>query len=146
MLLGVQNGIYYVDDSIATIPEATIAAMRTFSGRPITVLVGGFDRGLDQRRFAEALLDQAPYAIITLPDTGNVLSAELQCLCGASARRSEPILRSAEDLVQAVSLAGRVTPPGGLILLSPGAPSYNSHKDFADRGNCFAKAAGFPAR
>jgi UDP-N-acetylmuramoylalanine--D-glutamate ligase len=146
MLLGVQNGMYYVDDSIATIPEATIAAMRTFSGKPITVLVGGFDRGLDQRRFAEALLDQTPYALITLPDTGKVLFAELQCLCSASAGKNKTVLRNAEDLDHAVLLAGQITPRGGLVLLSPGAASYNSHKDFAARGASFAKAAGFVPR
>lgn len=47
--LGEKNGVLYVNDSIATTPQSTIAAMQSYQGRPITLIAGGFDRGWTMR-------------------------------------------------------------------------------------------------
>jgi UDP-N-acetylmuramoyl-L-alanine---L-glutamate ligase len=49
------------------------------------------------------------------------------------------LLRSMRD---AVDLARSITPPGGVVLLSPAAPSYGRYRDFIERGEDFARCAG----
>jgi UDP-N-acetylmuramoylalanine--D-glutamate ligase len=141
--LGESNGILYVNDSIATIPQATIAALKCFAGRDITLLAGGYDRGLNQSEFAGMIYRESPFAVITLPGTGCVLSRELRSLVSDVPGPQRPSIHEAADLDRAVSIARNITPAGGVVLLSPGAPSFNSHRNFAERGKAFAKAAGF---
>lgn len=138
-VVGEKDGVTYVDDSIATIPQAAIAALKAVGERPVTILVGGYDRGLDQRPFAEMLTAHNPHAIITLPNTGHTLHQLLQAAGGLLAERVHPVA----DLAAAVALAQKITPRGGLVLLSPGAPSYNVFKNFEERGYTFGELAGF---
>ena len=48
-----------------------------------------------------------------------------------------------EDLSQATALAAHITPRGGVVLLSPGAPSFDAFSSYAERGRAFANFAGF---
>jgi UDP-N-acetylmuramoyl-L-alanine---L-glutamate ligase len=48
-------------------------------------------------------------------------------------------------MTAAIACARELTPQGGLVLLSPAAPSYGAYRDFAERGRDFAAKAGFPA-
>jgi len=65
-----KNGVIYVNDSIATIPEATMNAIKTFLPRPITLIVGGYDRGRDWNGFCAWLAQSAVRAVIGLPESG----------------------------------------------------------------------------
>ena len=56
------------------------------------------------------------------------------------------MLVEAANLDAAVAEARKLTPPGGCILLSPGAPSFDQFHDYAERGRHFADLAGFPGR
>lgn len=140
--LGERDGRLYVNDSIATIPQATVAAIRAFPGRAISVLAGGYDRGLDQHGFAEMLWQERPFAVVTLPGTGARLCQELREIAAANPAHHPPQIHEASCLEEAVEIARRITPVGGVVLLSPGAPSYNTHRNFIERGNEFAKVAG----
>jgi len=135
--LGERDGFTWIDDSIATTPQATLEALASLSGREITVLVGGHERGLDWHAFAEAMRRAPPHAIVAM---------------GANAARIASVLReiaphcrleTAAALVDAVSAARRITPHGGVILLSPGAPSFDQFRDYAERGRAFAALGGF---
>jgi UDP-N-acetylmuramoylalanine--D-glutamate ligase len=139
--LGELAGVLFVDDSISTIPEATIAALAVYAGRPISVIVGGYDRGIEYEGLVETLLGGAASAIICLGDSGQriyTLAREL------ADRRPEPhcAIHRAQSMADAVSFARQVTPPGGVILLSPGAPSYGQYRDYIERGHDFAATAG----
>ena len=135
--LGTRDGIDYVDDSIATTPQATLEALASLGGRAVTVLVGGYDRGLDWHAFADAVHRTPPHAIVTMGANGARIAALLRETGGAYA------LSSAPTLPEAFALARAVTPPGGVVLLSPGAPSFDQFKDYAERGCAFARLAGF---
>jgi UDP-N-acetylmuramoylalanine--D-glutamate ligase len=52
-------------------------------------------------------------------------------------------LESARTLDEAVAIARRITPIGGVVLLSPGAPSFDQFRDYAERGAAFARLGGF---
>jgi len=135
--LGTQGGIDYVDDSIATTPQATLEALASLRGRAVSVLVGGHDRGLDWHAFADAVRHEPPHAIVTMGANGARIAALLRETGGAYA------LSSAATLVDAFALARAATPAGGVVLLSPGAPSFDQFKDYAERGCAFARLAGF---
>ena len=137
-VLGVRAGLEYVNDSISTTPYATIEALRAFDKRIVTVIVGGFDRGVDWNPFAEYAAQNPPRAIIA---TGANGARIVEKLCGIEA--PEFLLVSAPTLDDVLTTARTLTPAGGVVLLSPGAPSFDQFKDYAERGREFARRAGF---
>jgi UDP-N-acetylmuramoylalanine--D-glutamate ligase len=137
--VGTRDGILYVNDSISTTPHATLAALELYRDRPLAVLVGGHDRGLPWDDFAEAMRTQAPRAIITMGQNGPRIHALLAPVASASGIA----LHAATDLADAMAKARAVLPEGGVVLLSPGAPSFGAYKDYVARGRHFAQLAGF---
>jgi UDP-N-acetylmuramoyl-L-alanine---L-glutamate ligase len=151
--LGERDGLLYVNDSISTTPHATLAALECFRQRPVAVIVGGHDRGLDWSAFAEAMREQAmqaqaPLAIITLGQNG----PRIYDLLSPQASGGAFVLSAARDLVDAVALARAALSEhsdkpsdghGGVVLLSPGAPSFGAYRDYTERGRHFAALAGF---
>ncbi|BCJ50820.1 hypothetical protein Asp14428_22950 [Actinoplanes sp. NBRC 14428] len=126
------SGLTFVDDTLSTTPHSAMHAIDAYEGRPLTVLVGGTDRGLDYSPLREHLRDKE-ITVIGLPDSGPRILAELAGLEGV---RTE----EAEDLPAAVSLARKLTPPGGVVLLSPAAPSYGRFRNFEHRSAVFIQA------
>jgi len=126
------SGLTFVDDTLSTSPYSAMHAIDAYEGRPLTVLVGGTDRGLDYAPLREHLRDK-DITVIGLPDSGPRILAELAGLAGV---RTE----AAEDLPSAVRLARKLTPPGGVVLLSPAAPSYGRFRNFEHRSEVFAQS------
>ena len=137
--LGVRDGILYVNDSISTTPMATLAALSLYRERPVALLVGGHERGLPWEAFAEAMQTQAPRAIVTMGANGPRIHDRL----GAVSREAGFDLLAADDLPGAMAQARAALPDGGVILLSPGAPSFGAYRDYVARGRHFAQLAGF---
>lgn len=136
-LLGTRQGRLFVDDSLASNPVATLAAAAAFPGRPTTLLVGGLDRGLDWRPFVDALAVSPPHALIGMGRLGARVVAML------AERDVAAGLATARDMDDAIVQALALTPTQGVIVLSPGAPSQDVYRDYAERGADFARAAGF---
>ncbi|MEH1126826.1 UDP-N-acetylmuramoyl-L-alanine--D-glutamate ligase [Micromonospora sp. CPCC 206061] len=126
------SGLTFVDDTLATSPYASMHAIDAYEGRPVTVIVGGADRGLDYTPLRDHLAARE-ITVIGVPDSGPRIVEELKGLPGV---RTE----IAEDLVAAVRLARAVTPSGGAVLLSPAAPSYGRFRNFEHRSEAFAAA------
>jgi len=135
--LGARDGIEWIDDSISTTPDAALAALLSLHGRDVTLILGGFDRGLAWDAFAQALAGQPPRAVVTQGAAGLRIAHVLRDA------RIECAIEETADLAAAVALARERTPPGGVVLLSPGAPSFDQFKDYAERGRVFARLAGF---
>lgn len=142
---GTINDVLYIDDSISTTPQSAVAALETYPGRPVTILLGGFDRGLNVDELARYVATKPVYAVITMPDNGPRIAETIRKALDDTAE-SKLLLQEAEDLKGAVSIAKKITPAGGVILLSPGAPSYGRFKNFSERGNTFARIAGFDVK
>jgi len=136
--LGTHAGIAYVNDSIATTPYATIEALLSLAGQATSVLVGGFDRGVSWRAFVDHVGRHPPHAIVTMGANGASIAAAL-----AAVPAPGFTLASSASLADAVVRARELTPAGGAILLSPGAPSFDQFHDYAARGREFARLAGF---
>lgn len=136
--IGTRGGVLYVDDSISTAPESAIAALDVYAGYPLTAIVGGYDRGVDYASLVARLTGGGVGAVVCLGASGGRIY-ELLC----AVRETAPQTLLAGSMAEAVAVAKRLTPPGGVVLLSPAAPSYGAYRDFAERGRDFAAAAGF---
>ncbi|MES2857972.1 MAG: UDP-N-acetylmuramoyl-L-alanine--D-glutamate ligase [Pseudomonadota bacterium] len=142
--VGVRGGILYVNDSISTTPHATLAALDVYRGRPVVVLVGGHDRGLPWDEFANAVRQAPPVGIVTM---GHGLAGQngprIQAVLEPVAAGPRFQLATAADLAEAIEQARAMLPDGGVLLLSPGAPSFGQYRDYVARGRHFSQLAGF---
>jgi UDP-N-acetylmuramoylalanine--D-glutamate ligase len=128
-VVGEKAGVLYVDDSKATNPAATAAALYSFEG-PIVLILGGSKKETD---FAEILphLDRCR-AIICQGEAGPAIFEYLR-----GAGRSPT--RLVADLEEAVAEAEAVARAGDVVLLSPGCASFDQFAGYAERGEAFAR-------
>lgn len=128
------EGVRYIDDSLATNPLPTIAALASFADVPVALLLGGHDRGVDYGDLLEALQARTqPTLVIGLPESGPRLIAQLT----ATDRLS---LTTAEDIAESVRLAAEWATPGSVVLLSPAAPSFSQFTNWKERSEAFRSA------
>lgn len=128
--IGTYNGVDYIDDSISTIPEATINGVTSVANVQ-TVIIGGMDRGIDYSNLRDFLAALDVKNIILMYETGKLLYDILN---------SVPNMNNivyVKDLDEAVRYAVANTPTGSVCLLSPAAASYGYFKNFEDRGTKF---------
>ena len=127
-IVGEFAGRTVVNDSKATTPEAAIAALDAFT-RPVCLIAGGADKGVDLTPLAAAIANRGVRAVVT-GATGPTL-ARLLNKHGATA-----II--AADFAAAVATAWAASRPGDVLLLSPGCASYGAFRDYRERGQRFA--------
>jgi UDP-N-acetylmuramoylalanine--D-glutamate ligase len=135
--LGTRADIEWIDDSISTTPDAALAALESLRGRDVVLILGGFDRGLEWGAFARELAARPPHAVVAQGAAGPRILAALR---GAHVGCT---IDETPDFASAVARARALAPADGVVLLSPGAPSFDQFKDYAERGRTFARLAGF---
>jgi len=147
--IGTVSGVTFVDDSLSTNVLPTLAALDSFPGRRIALIVGGHDRGIDYAPLAVGIVARpASTYVLTLPDSGPRIRAEIDQAALDQAARNEapdqaPLFAGVTDhpdLEAAVTAAYRWAKPDGVVLLSPAAPSFGQFRDYRDRGETFARA------
>ena len=122
--LGEFEGVYYYVDTLATIPEATLATISAIDNID-TLIFGGLDRGISYEGFAEKLKLTGINNFICMPKTGYDIGKELP----------DDKTYYAEDLKTAVEIAKKVTAKGKVCILSPAAASYEYFKNYAEKGD-----------
>lgn len=137
--LGIRDGLLWVNDSISTTPHAALAALEVFAGRRVALLVGGHDRGVAWEGFAAAMRTRAPHAIITMGANG----PRIHDLLAPVAAQAGFALHAVDDLPAAVAQGRAALAGEGVLLLSPGAPSFGAYRDYVARGRHFAELGGF---
>lgn len=137
--LGTRDGVTWVNDSISTTPHASLAALDCFRDHRVAILVGGHDRGVDWSDFAAAMQHDAPAVVVTMGANGPRIHDLLAPLAGPG----RFALMVAADLADAVAQARPALGGDGVILLSPGAPSFGPYRDYVARGRHFAELGGF---
>lgn len=123
------NGVDYYDDSISTIPQATIEAVKSIPHAK-TVLIGGMDRHINYDILVEFIRLHPEYTYIFSYESGRRIYEAVSDL---------PCCRYESTLADAVALAKSITPKGGACLLSPAAASYGYFKNFEERGDAYAQ-------
>jgi UDP-N-acetylmuramoylalanine--D-glutamate ligase len=135
--LGRVGGVEFVDDGLSTNVLPAQAALAAYDDRPVALLVGGHDRGVDYAPLAETLAARtAPTLVVTMPDNGPRIGDAVRAVGNG---RIEVV--DAGDLDAAVALAVGWSTAGGVILLSPAAPSFGRFGDYRERSAAFAAAA-----
>ena len=124
------DGVKYYNDSIATIPAATMNAVEAL-GNVNTLIVGGKDRGVSLNELYEFLKKSDIQNIICLPKTGEYIYEQL--------KSSSKNCYLVENMLDAVKKAKEVTKKETVCLLSPAASSYGYFKNFEERGKIFKK-------
>jgi UDP-N-acetylmuramoylalanine--D-glutamate ligase len=135
-----RNGVRWYNDSIATSPERTVAALQAFEA-PIVLLAGGRDKHLPWNEMAALTLHKARHLILFGEAAGAIEGAMREAARGeeeaGGARRGTTHIHHAGRLELAVELAAELSQPGDVVLLSPGGTSFDAYSDFVARGDHF---------
>ena len=134
--IGEREGVKYYDDSISTICDTTIQALKTLNDTD-TVLIGGMDRGIDYGELIEYLSECEVPHIILMEATGKRIYQEIYKYYPEFKNRARLIL--AEHLEDGVKRARQITRPGTSCVLSPAAASYGIFRNFEERGEIFSR-------
>lgn len=127
-------GVEWVDDSLATAPQPTAAALAVYAGRPVVLIIGGFDRGVDFAPLADAVQEHGDVALVTVPSNGERIAATIR------AKVPDVKVSAAADLSEAVGIADRFAQTGAAVIFSPASPSDASHVDYRSRSRQFRQA------
>ena len=125
--VGKYDDIIFYNDSIATIPEATINSIKGLKDVD-TLIFGGMDRGISYDEFIDFLNKGVINNLICMPDTGYKIADKLKCSSN---------IYKVETLEEAVELSKKVTKKNKICLLSPAAASYGFFKNFVEKGNIY---------
>ncbi|HOY30922.1 MAG TPA: UDP-N-acetylmuramoyl-L-alanine--D-glutamate ligase [Bacteroidales bacterium] len=131
--VGKFKDILYYNDSISTIPEATIAAVTSLKNVD-SLILGGFDRGISYNSLIKFLIKSNIRNLIFIGVAGNRMVKLYQ-----SEEGNGKNIFWTSDFEEAVSYAIQHTQKDMICLLSPAAASYDMFKNFIERGNRFKK-------
>ncbi len=129
--LGTYKGIIFYNDSISTVPEASIAALQALP-ETHSLILGGFDRGINYQALADFLPKSRVKKIYCMGEAGKRMMQLFQGKVSDSI--SLQWLESLEEIVKDVF---QESPGSALCLLSPAAASYDRYKNFEERGKDF---------
>lgn len=127
------NGVSYYNDSIATVPETTIAAMSSFT-EPLIMIVGGASKGISMEKLAVRLADTKNVKAIVLMGEVGVQIKEL-----LPQGNSKTVLGPYDDFEALFNQCVQIAESGDIVLLSPGAASFGMFRNYTERGNRFKK-------
>ena len=129
-LCGNVGGVVFYNDSIATSPERTIAALGTID-RPVVLIAGGSDKGLNYDALGDAVREQVKKTILIGETAGKI----------AKAIAGHPLER-ATTMDEALHLAVASADSGDAVLLSPASASFDMFTNFEERGRKFKTLVG----
>ncbi len=125
----------FVDDGLATSVLPAVAALEVFADEHVALIAGGFDRGVDYIPLAVALAGRAkPTVVLTMGDAGARIAEALLQL------RPDIEQHAVTSMREAVALGRRWLTTGGVVLLSPGAPSFDRYRNWEERSDDFVAA------
>lgn len=124
------NEVEYYDDAIATIPMATINAVKALKNVN-TLIFGGMDRGIDYTDLTQFLKESDIENLICMPTTGYNIGKKL--------KGTNKNIYFIERLEDAVAKAKEITQKKSVCLLSPAASSYEYFKNFEEKGDLYQK-------
>jgi UDP-N-acetylmuramoylalanine--D-glutamate ligase len=123
-------GVTYINDSIATTPERTLAGLRSFE-QPIVLLLGGRDKHLPLEELAQESSRRCR-AVVCFGEAADLLAAA--CRSAHPHGLCAPVIRNSRTLSDAVGFAAALAQEGDVVLLSPACTSFDAYDNFEQRG------------
>ncbi len=134
-LVRIIKGVTYVNDSAATMPDATIAALQSFQEKPLILILGGSDKALEFHELAEVIASHKNITrLIWLPGTAT------DRMKGEILAKTNATSHNVSSMEEAVQTASQHAIEGDTVLLSPGATSFGLFLHEFDRGDSFIRA------
>ncbi len=124
------HGIKFFNDTTATNPQATIAAIDQF-GPSLILIAGGLDKKLSYDTLALKITEGVKHLILLPGSASEKIKSHLSSL------KKFPFTEEASSMAHAVKLAFQHAASGDAIVLSPGAASFNLFQNEFDRGEKF---------
>ena len=124
-----RDGVRWINDSQATIPQAAMAALEAFAA-PVVLIAGGKDKGLEYGAFADAIAARCR-AVVLIGETAGTLERLVD---------ARVPVRRAGSMDEAVAMVADLAQPGDVAMLSPAAASFDMFVDYAARGDAFRVA------
>jgi UDP-N-acetylmuramoylalanine--D-glutamate ligase len=136
-VVGDVDGVRYVNDSIASTPERTLAGIRSFD-EPIVLLLGGKDKDLPKDELAQEALARCS-GIVFFGADGPLLEAAVEANAMTVPFEDRPQTARVVTLAEAVAEAHEMAAPGDVVLLSPACTSFDAYANFEQRGEEFRR-------
>jgi UDP-N-acetylmuramoylalanine--D-glutamate ligase len=127
------HGIRWYNDSIATAPERTVAALQALDA-PMVLLAGGRDKHLSWHEMADLTWNRV-HDLVLFGEAAQLVEMAMRNSQHAASGACR--IHQATALEQAVEVAARVARPGDIVLLSPGGTSFDAYRDYEERGDHF---------
>lgn len=131
------NGVRYYNDTAATIPDAMMSALDSFS-QPTILIAGGTDKKLDFTLAGKEIAGKIKYVVFLKGDATDKLISEIRKNLPLENKEKEFIIT--DSMEKAVEEAGKEAQSGDVVLLSPGAASFGLFANEFDRGDKFREA------
>ncbi len=131
------DGVRWVNDSIATTPERTLAGIRSYD-EPIVLLLGGRDKDLPKDELAQEALQRC-VGVVLFGESAALFEAAFAANAGFAAE--PPQMTRVETLAEAVAAAAEMSGAGDVVLLSPACTSFDAFPNFEARGEEFRRLA-----
>lgn len=128
------NDVLYVNDSIGTTPESTIAAVQAFT-EPKVLILGGSDKGASFTDMAQVITDSNVPGVVIMGQTGDQIEGELK-LAGYPDNQ----IQRAGSMEEAVAKTAEIAEAGSVVLLSPACASFDMFESYKQRGEMFNAA------
>jgi len=126
------HGVRWYNDSIATAPERSLAAIRAFD-EPIVLLLGGRDKDLPWEDLLRLVSERVDHVVLF----GEAAEKIQKTVNSLGLRKKRFTVACANGLHEAILKAAEVAESGDVVLLAPGGTSFDEFKDFAERGERF---------
>jgi len=137
--VGTFHNILFYNDSLSTIPQATIAAIKALGPNNIdTLMLGGYDRGINFSPLIKEIIKLHLKAIILFPPSGERIYKSI-LKQWPSYREDKPKLFLVNNMKEAVNLCYTYTSKNKICLLSTASASFGLFNNYRDRGEQFVK-------
>lgn len=133
-LVSKKKGISYYNDSFATVPESTIAAVKSFK-EPVILICGGSKKGSDYFLLGEVIKNSSVKAVILIGKTAKKIKSEIL----KQVQDDITIIEGCKNMDEIFTAIKKVVRKGDVVLLSPACASFGMFKNYKDRGEQFKK-------
>jgi UDP-N-acetylmuramoylalanine--D-glutamate ligase len=135
-----REGVRWYNDSIATTPERTVAALRSFPNDRVVLLAGGRDKHLPWEEMADLTWRDASHLVLfgeAADPIEQAMERARERQTRSQGRGATVQVHQAGTLERAVEIAARLAVAGDVVLLSPGGASFDAYANFVARGEHF---------